>query len=116
MPTSVPRIVSLIASATEIVDALGRAGSPGRAARTSAIIPKRVKRCRSARGRAFAVDADSREIDRLVKESARTSLSIYDVFDDVIERLAADPHPDADPVRGLRRSACATWRRPWRAA
>jgi iron complex transport system substrate-binding protein len=33
------------------------------------------------------VDADSREIDRQVKESARTALSIYEVFDDVLERL-----------------------------
>src|SRR5437879_8268238 len=33
------------------------------------------------------VEADSREIDRLVKESARESISIYDVFADVIERL-----------------------------
>ncbi len=33
------------------------------------------------------VDADSREIDRQVKDSARSALSIYEVFDDVLERL-----------------------------
>jgi iron complex transport system substrate-binding protein len=33
------------------------------------------------------VDADSRSIDRQVKNSARSALSIYEVFDDVLERL-----------------------------
>jgi iron complex transport system substrate-binding protein len=33
------------------------------------------------------VDADSRTIDRQVKDSARSALSIYEVFDDVLERL-----------------------------
>jgi len=33
------------------------------------------------------VDGDSREIDRMVKETQRTSVSIYDVFEDVLERL-----------------------------
>jgi iron complex transport system substrate-binding protein len=33
------------------------------------------------------IDADSAEIDRLVKQSARESISIYDVFADVIESL-----------------------------
>jgi iron complex transport system substrate-binding protein len=33
------------------------------------------------------VDADSREIDRQVKHSAQSAVSIYDVLDDVIERL-----------------------------
>src|SRR3954463_8498673 len=33
------------------------------------------------------VDADSREIDRQGKNSARNALSIYEVFDDVLERL-----------------------------
>jgi iron complex transport system substrate-binding protein len=33
------------------------------------------------------VDGNSSEIDRLVKESLRTSVSIYDVFDDVLEQL-----------------------------
>jgi len=33
------------------------------------------------------VDADSRTIDQQVKSSARSALSIYEVFDDVLERL-----------------------------
>ena len=33
------------------------------------------------------VDADSRSIDTQVKNSARNALSIYEVFDDVLERL-----------------------------
>src|ERR1017187_7124598 len=33
------------------------------------------------------VDADSRAIDEQVKNSARNALSIYEVFDDVLERL-----------------------------
>jgi iron complex transport system substrate-binding protein len=33
------------------------------------------------------VTADSREIDRAVKESARAAVSIYDVLDEVIDRL-----------------------------
>jgi len=33
------------------------------------------------------VDADSRSIDQQVKNSARNALSIYEVFDDVLERL-----------------------------
>jgi iron complex transport system substrate-binding protein len=35
----------------------------------------------------ISIAADSREIDRQVNESARTAVSIYDVFDDVLARL-----------------------------
>lgn len=35
----------------------------------------------------FAVDGDSREIDRLVKQTLAESISVYQVFDDVLERL-----------------------------
>jgi iron complex transport system substrate-binding protein len=35
----------------------------------------------------FAVDGDSREIDRLVRQSMADSISVYRVFDDVLERL-----------------------------
>lgn len=35
----------------------------------------------------FAVDGDSREIDRLVKQTLAASISVYQVFDDVLERL-----------------------------
>jgi iron complex transport system substrate-binding protein len=81
-----PRIVSLIASATEIVDALGQTGHlVGRSHECDhpdAVLSLPV--CTRPR---IAVDADSREIDRAVKESARSSVSIYDVFDEVIGAL-----------------------------
>jgi iron complex transport system substrate-binding protein len=82
-----PRIVSLISSATEIVDALGMSAHlVGRSHECD--FPESVKRLPLCTRPRIAVDADSREIDRQVKESARTSISIYDVFEDVIERLA----------------------------
>jgi iron complex transport system substrate-binding protein len=82
----VPRIVSLISSATEIVDALGMAGHlVGRSHECD--YPEAVKALPLCTRPRIAVDSDSREIDRLVKESARDSISIYDVFDEVIEGL-----------------------------
>jgi len=82
----VPRIVSLIASATEIVDALGEIENlVGRSHECD--YPERVKRLPVCTRPRIPIDGDSREIDRLVKESARTFLSIYDVFADVLEDL-----------------------------
>ena len=81
-----PRIVSLIASATEIVDALGQIDHlVGRSHECD--YPEAVKTLPVCTRPRIAVDGSSREIDRLVKEAARTSVSIYDVFEDVIERL-----------------------------
>jgi iron complex transport system substrate-binding protein len=81
-----PRIVSLIASATEIVDALGQIDSlVGRSHECD--FPEAVKRLPVCTRPRIAIDADSREIDRQVKQAALTSISIYDVFDDVLERL-----------------------------
>ncbi len=81
-----PRIVSLIASATEIVDALGQLDNlVGRSHECD--FPEAVQQLPVCTRPRIAVDADSREIDRQVKQSAQTSISIYDVFDDVIERL-----------------------------
>jgi iron complex transport system substrate-binding protein len=82
----VPRIVSLIASATEIVDALGQLDNL--VARSHECdYPGRVKALPVCTRPRIDVNADSREIDRAVKESARTSVSIYDVLDDVLEPL-----------------------------
>jgi iron complex transport system substrate-binding protein len=82
----VPRIVSLIASATEIVAALGQLDHlVGRSHECD--YPESVLNLPACTRPRIAVDGDSREIDRLVKESARTSISIYEVFDDVLERL-----------------------------
>jgi iron complex transport system substrate-binding protein len=82
-----PRIVSLIASATEIVDALGMTASlVGRSHECD--YPEAVKALPVCTRPRIPVDGSSREIDALVKASARTSVSIYDVFDDLIGRLA----------------------------
>jgi iron complex transport system substrate-binding protein len=81
------RIVSLIASATEIVDALGQLEYlVGRSHECD--YPQSVKSLPVCTRPRIAVDTDSREIDRQVKESARSSVSIYEVFDDVLARLA----------------------------
>ena len=82
-----PRIVSLISSATEIVDALGEL--PHLVGRSHECdYPEAVRALPCCTRPRIAIDADSREIDRQVKESARTAVSIYDVFDDVIAGLA----------------------------
>ncbi|HEV2447845.1 MAG TPA: cobalamin-binding protein [Candidatus Sulfopaludibacter sp.] len=81
-----PRIVSLIASATEIVDALGQIGHlVGRSHECD--FPEAVKRLPVCTRPRIDVNADSREIDRQVKQSAQSSISIYDVFDDVLAGL-----------------------------
>jgi len=81
-----PRIVSLIASATEIVDALGE--MPHLVGRSHECdYPEAVKRLPVCTRPRIVVEADSREIDRQVKERARTAVSIYEVFDDVLREL-----------------------------
>lgn len=81
-----PRIVSLIAGATEIVDALGQLDNlVGRSHECD--YPERVRTLPVCTRPRIDVNADSREIDRAVKESARTSVSIYDVLDEVLEAL-----------------------------
>jgi len=82
-----PRIVSLIASATEIVDALGQLDHlVGRSHECD--YPESVLSLPVCTRPRIAVNTDSREIDRQVKESARTAVSIYHVFDDVLTQLA----------------------------
>jgi iron complex transport system substrate-binding protein len=86
MPLTRPRIVSLIASATEIVEALGQIDClVGRSHECD--YPESVKTLPVCTRPRIDVNADSREIDRAVKESARTALSIYDVLDDVLGPL-----------------------------
>jgi iron complex transport system substrate-binding protein len=81
-----PRIVSLIASATEIVDALGQLDHMvGRSHECD--YPARVRSLPVCTRPRIDIHADSREIDRAVKESARTSVSIYDVLNEVLEPL-----------------------------
>jgi iron complex transport system substrate-binding protein len=82
----VPRVVSLIASATEIVHALGQIESlVGRSHECD--YPERVRSLPVCTRPRIPVEAGSRDIDQLVHQAARTSISIYEVFDDVIDRL-----------------------------
>jgi iron complex transport system substrate-binding protein len=81
-----PRIVSLIASATEIVDALGQLDYlVGRSHECD--YPERVLSLPVCTQPRIAINTDSRDIDRQVKESLRTSISIYHVFEDVVAKL-----------------------------
>ena len=81
-----PRIVSLIASATEIVFALeAQRWLVGRSHECD--FPPEVRDLPVCTAPRFAVDGDSREIDRLVKQTLASSLSVYEVFDDVLKRL-----------------------------
>lgn len=81
-----PRIVSLIASATEIVDALGQIDNlVGRSHECD--YPERVLTLPVCTEPRIATNTDSSEIDRQVKESLRTSISIYNVFEDVVAKL-----------------------------
>ena len=82
-----PRIISLIASATEIVHALGQLENlVGRSHECD--FPEAVKRLPVCTRPGIAVDGSSREIDGLVREAARTAVSVYEVFEGAIERLA----------------------------
>ncbi|HXM45042.1 MAG TPA: cobalamin-binding protein [Bryobacteraceae bacterium] len=81
-----PRIVSMISSATEIVDALG--ALPWLVGRSHECdYPEEVRALPVCTAPRFPVDGDSREIDRLVRQSMAESISVYQVFDDVLERL-----------------------------
>jgi len=82
----VPRIVSLISSATEIVHVLGQL--PNQVGRSHECdYPPEVAALPVCTKPTIDIYADSREIDRAVKDRVRNALSVYDVFDDVLERL-----------------------------
>lgn len=81
-----PRIVSLVSSATEIVDALG--ALPWMVGRSHECdYPEEVLALPVCTAPRIAVDGDSREIDKLVRQQRAESISVYEVFDDVLERL-----------------------------
>ena len=82
-----PRIVSLIASATEIVHTLGRtADQVGRSHECD--FPTEVAALPVCTRPRIPVDGTSAEIDRLVKAAAvANALSIYEVLDGVLEQL-----------------------------
>ncbi len=83
------RVVSLIASATEIVCALGREGSlVGRSHECD--FPASVTALPRLTAPAIDVGGTSAEIDRRVRESARDALSIYRVDDARLAELRPD--------------------------
>jgi iron complex transport system substrate-binding protein len=80
------RIVSLIASASEIVHSLGLTQyQVGRSHECD--FPEEVRALPVCTTPSFAVDGDSAEIDRRVKERIVNALSVYEVFQDVLDRL-----------------------------
>jgi iron complex transport system substrate-binding protein len=81
-----PRIVSLIASATEIVHALGL--GPFLVGRSHECdYPAEVEKLPVCTAPRFDCSGNSGEIDRLVKQCLSNALSVYEVFDDVLEAL-----------------------------
>ena len=81
------RIVSLIASATEIVHALGLTRfQVGRSHECD--YPEEVLSLPVCTSPAIAVDGSSAEIDRLVRQKVDSAISVYEVYADLLERLA----------------------------
>jgi iron complex transport system substrate-binding protein len=84
-----PRIVSLIASATEIVCALGfEEHLVGRSHECD--FPPGVLRLPICTEPKFDIHGTSSEIDRRVKETLRESLSVYRVHEEVLNELQPD--------------------------
>ena len=80
------RIVSLIASATEIVHALGL--GPALVGRSHECdFPNDVRALPVCTTPSFPVTGNSADIDARVKERLANALSVYEVFEDVLERL-----------------------------
>lgn len=80
------RVVSLLSSATEIVSALGALDLlVGRSHECD--YPPSIRSLPVCTKPLVDVTADSRSINEQVKNSARSALSIYEVFDDVLESL-----------------------------
>lgn len=81
-----PRIVSLIASSTEIVHALGMGEHMvGRSHECD--YPSSVKSLPQCTGPKFKTDGSSYEIDQRVKAIVQESLSVYKVYADVLNEL-----------------------------
>jgi iron complex transport system substrate-binding protein len=84
-----PRIVSLIPSATEIVCALGfEHHLVGRSHECD--FPASVKQLPVCTAPAFMPEGSSAEIDRRVKERLQNALSVYEVHTDLLEQLQPD--------------------------
>ncbi len=81
-----PRIVSLIASSTEIVHALGMGEyMVGRSHECD--YPASIKHLPVCTGPKFQTDGSSYEIDQRVKAIVQESLSVYKVYAEVLEEL-----------------------------
>jgi iron complex transport system substrate-binding protein len=88
-PTDHPRVVSLIASATEIVYALGcGAALVGRSHECD--FPPEVQRLPALTAPKFKVEGSSAEIDARVRRIVREGLSVYRVDADALAALAPD--------------------------
>jgi iron complex transport system substrate-binding protein len=84
-----PRVVSLIASATEIVCALGCEDQlVGRSHECD--FPPSVRRLPVCTAPRFNVEGSSREIDERVKAQVRETVSVYRVHDDLLKTLRPD--------------------------
>lgn len=80
------RIVSLIASATEMVHALGLGEfQVGRSHECD--FPAEIRSLPVCTTPRFDISGDSREIDRRVKSTLATAVSVYEVFEDVLAGL-----------------------------
>src|SRR5581483_11593766 len=84
-----PRVVSLIASATEIVCALGFENDlVGRSHECD--FPESVKRLPACTEPKFNVEGSSYDIDQRVKAVLQEGLSVYRVHADLLKRLRPD--------------------------
>lgn len=111
------RIVSLIASATEIVCALGFEDQlVGRSHECD--FPPSVARLPACSAPKIDIHASSREIDRSVKSLVRDALSVYEVNSDLLQELEPDvivtqTHCEvcAVSLRDVERATCAWLRK-----
>lgn len=86
LPEPQPRIVSLIASATEIIYELGLGEYlVGRSHECD--YPPSIQNLPICTKPRIDVSGSSQQIDALVKNALASELSVYSVFDDVLERL-----------------------------
>jgi len=84
-----PRVVSLIASATEILDALG-AGDLQVARSHECDYPPSVKKLPAITRPKFNVEGASAEIDTRVRDLVERGLSVYEVDAEALEKLKPD--------------------------
>jgi iron complex transport system substrate-binding protein len=81
-----PRIVSLIASASEIVQSLGL--TPYQVGRSHECdYPEEIRGLPICTRPSFNIEGNSAEIDRRVKDRVVNALSVYEVFQDVLDRI-----------------------------